>query len=136
MLTVLLLATLLSADPPPGTIRALAGDAKHTYGASVYLCYYAEGRTKLEAALADEKKATQIGGVVNKSETYRLSKNLVDLEKAEKQVRSSLKGKPLACTAPGIRHLVDCLHASDAGWAGGECMDDADWEAFREAFVD
>lgn len=130
----MLLALALTSDPAP--IHTLTSDARHTYGASVYLCYYAEGRKKLEAALADERKAAKIGGVVNQSETYRLSKNLVDLDKAEAAVRKSMKGaKPLACSADGIRHLVDCLHASDAGRAGDECSDE-DWSAFRAAFVD
>lgn len=132
----LLIATLLAGDPAAGTYRTREGNARVTYGFSVFLCYHAQAQKKLKAQLAEEQEVAKTGGVVNKSEVYALSKALVRSQKAEAQVRARLKGHaPLACTTPGIPHLVECMRFSDSGWRDGTC-DDEDWETFSAAFVE
>jgi hypothetical protein len=97
---------------------------------SAVVCYVRERRARALADIQDERDASRIAGVVNKSRLYMLQHEVHEADKALNSRRAEMKkagARELPCSAPGVDRLVACLRY-DYDSVGTECPDtDNEW---------
>jgi hypothetical protein len=106
----------------------LDGPESGRYVSSLFLCHFQDLNRIAHAELEEERRASKIAGIINKSKLYELQKRIRLAEQGIDKSRKELgRAKPIACSSPGFDGVVECFRSEER-----DACDAPGWLAFRD----